>query len=464
MTYKEYDNVFIDESGTSCIPIASLMSKNIKWFGLQHETGSDRNLVQNATGEIVEITNFIADPVWYVYSIGVGDYIYGVEVDDGYNVSVFEYFIPEETKTSVLTWMYDDIFRLDFIYLSYLEPHKILAAVNGSEYDYDIVNLVDFTNNTCTLELEIENFGYCEFLYADTINGHIKAFVIDYDGIGWSIYYKDFTTNGSWNYSYFSVPETDWQYEDFSICDNRYICAGNYIDATNDRYCAQLQIICFDMQTDTWQKSNIVNAYSFSDNPNGWQVYWDESFYYGAPYCNWMTAHISNGKLYFANHGYGWGDYNEPPPYNHGVTYGLYFRFFGEYDPTSNTLSCIQTNGWTAWDTYTMGTRFVYCASTKDVACFVIESDDGLYSIDMGYIGTSYGRYYGFSLLDNEYVQYVVAEDSRIEARDPAGNLVRYWDLGATYDWVGIMVVGNGIIVEADTDSGDYVIHQLLLK
>jgi hypothetical protein len=466
MTYKEYDNIFLETGQMGCKINIDLMSKNIKWFYGQHETGSNRNFTEIATGEVVEITNFVTDPIYYVYSIGVGDYIYGVETNSAGDLYVFEYSISTGVKTSIFAWAYDDVFRLDFFFLSYLEPHKVLNAVSYTEFPYDVVNLIDFTNQTSSIELECSNLLFIDCLYADIIDGHLKGFAFGFSGVtgGWGVYHKDFTIGGGWSFSEFYPSSFDlgFQYEDWTLCNNRYMCVGNYIGAhsPDGNPPCRLEIACFDMENSIWQISNTVNAYFF-DDPDAWQVCWDESFFYGSPYSNLLTSDMTTGNLLFANHGYGWGSYNEPPPYNHGITWGLYFQFFGEYNPETNTLTCIQTNGWNAWDTSVMGSRSIYTASTPEHAYFVVEYQDSLLDSSMTNIGISYHTYDSFPLQDEGNIQFVETDFSIIEARGLNGAVLMAWDLGITYDWLGIMLVGNGIIVEGDIDG---VIYQLLLK
>lgn len=487
MTYKEYDNIFLETGAMPCkIPI-DLMTKNLRMVGWRGwgnqyipETGEPRDFIMNlAIGEVTEIGS--AHPwgalLWDEYVIGVGDYIYSTEEDGDGNIWIFEYCIPTQEKKSIFVWDWDNIAEPDIIFISYLELHKILVATsnaNTAPSGYDMVYLLDFTQMTATLEIEATGLDVITVLYTQTINGSLMGFMggLDENYEYFVMYCKNITNDGEWLSTTFPTGELDtnpraYWYENWQVCNNRYLCTTIFIDATETPPLpCRLQIICYNMETQAWQASNIADAYDFYPEPYYDWTYWVEPYYTSGTWGNIMATDMTDGKLYIAHNG--WNDWTSEPYGNPTHRkYTNYFQFFGVYDPTTNLLSVISSPGWTTYNTSGTGsTKTLTCVyTTPQHAYFGFFDNNILYGTDMSILSTHTPDWWGTTtIMDNNSIFYESLADERtIQATDINGNILRTWDLGEDFYWTKINTVGNGIVVQIDQNNIEYIRRQFLL-
>lgn len=472
MTYKEYDNTFIPQSFSPCGFRIDLMTRNLRnreWnIPDQYEIGTRRDFVNNATETVEEIGEaWIADPFWYAYTIGVEDYIFGVEQDEEGNVYLYEWNIPNKTKKTVFVYDINYVNRADFLLISYLEPHRVLTVACG--IGPDKIYLVDFLQETATLELEeiqeTNGTDYISSLYVTTINGDIMAFAgsiygwVGWDGC-WGVYYKNFTTNSDWTLSLSAIQHEDaWVYEEWGVVDEKYLCTTSYWDAElGENSPCKVQIICFNMETLSWQYSNTLNAFNFYPTAGYQYVVWMEPYYTTSISGNILNQDVTEKKLYFTN--ISWSDWISTPP---GRTYELQMQFFGVYDPITNIFSTIYTNGWVEWNTTILGGVRTGIYTTPEHVYFLTNSSI-FRNRDMSIITNTFPTwYYSDPTLDKDIVVYKTDNERYIYAVDIEGNILKTWDIGEAFDILDIRIVGNGLVVEGYLNSDDSI-RQFLLK
>jgi hypothetical protein len=461
------DGIVDIELSGGAAPMLDLKTRNISVWTDQYEVGEARDFISSAVGEVVQLAD--SQPfywLYYVYSIGVNDYIYFTTQDDD-NVYINEYQISTQITKSIILWSYGDGGSfLDWALFSYIEPHKILASpCNYLDMDpYSQVFILDFEAMTRTSSLATNDIDEIEAMYVDEVNGHTMLCVIGWldIGYGWGAYVKDYTADGDWEFSSVEFTHDEWinseqKQGDWSVVNHRYICGYTGYDAhfSDGIPPAQLQVVCLDIYTNTWQKSEKVSVYQFTDS-HAYQVYFNN--FSG-------QQDITNEKLYIQASGYGWGDYNDPPP---GITYGDLFVNWFEYEPSTNTLLSIYQDHWDAFDTATMGTWATTVFSTDEHAYFGYYYDEKLYlANDLSEAGVvDVSKRYGLSLMDNDKVLYRYAAGSGgtvVQMIDSSGNILKSWDLSTYGAYAYLRCAGHGILVEMDDAGFDNCVVLLLI-
>jgi|WetSurSiteA1Bulk_404760.scaffolds.fasta_scaffold00043_25 hypothetical protein len=235
MTFEEYANVFLEESGTPCMVLETetMIVRNMEWIISNQSTTyqhPDANYIINPTGITgnAKLMHSFTSPNAY-YQVGTqvryGDYIYfrarNLASANPYAWYIIEYCISTENKI---------IFEVpDMGWYSYtigqsahfcpIAPRTLLLyePYDGYGTNSDYIRKIFFYGDSAmmTTELEIQTIPgvlsrYINFF--DVIKGsdnHIYAIVwcteydIPYPDIdprrhAWYVAYKDFTTNGDW--------------------------------------------------------------------------------------------------------------------------------------------------------------------------------------------------------------------------------------------------------------------------
>jgi hypothetical protein len=443
MTYKEYDNIFLETSGTSCpAPPIGLMMRNMKRYNYQYEVGESRDFISMSTG-VVELLS--DQPINLFYdipsAIGMGDYIYYSEEEDtNWTVSLIEYQISTGIKKSIV--VFDNNIILESIYtfkMSYIEPHKLFICLYLVD-DQSLTYIVDFTAMTCTPEREFVELWWTTNIYVTEISGKTWLFVFGNGDDTFIEYHKNYTDNSVWgttSYAPADIGQADIS-EECVIVGNEYVCFPMTFD--QNRYSpwtpnCRLQWVAFDMVTLSWRVSNLVYAPGWGE-PSRWLAC-------SAPYA---TADMTSNILY--GHLCGLDDW-------YGGVYPYSFIMWYEYNPGTNVLTTIRNDGYVNRSA-SLGSGMYSTdayAYLGDFAADTLHSVPGLTVVSNVVID-----YDGFTILDGDGVIYKNPPESGTTFQAIAfdGTVLQEWILPNEFLFLWVIAAGNGIVAMgyyADNDN-----------
>jgi hypothetical protein len=307
MTYKEYDNVFLDESGTSCQSICYLRNG----YGRGVEQGfPPRNIAPVAgyttiyTGGATDIVAFVANNN-YIYFYGYReDEMYAIEynIDTTETIEIFVAVGYASGEGSI----------------AFIEDRKVLI-ISDNDYDYTGIFIVDFETGICTLETSLD-YPFC--CRAVVVEERIWLYAMGFGVDGMDITYKNYTDNGSWNTLFISVSST----AGYCGFHHPFTVGSDYIVFFEDSW----------SEDPNYYSRTRAHTIQLSDNTVIESAWIGRDIHNRIAYTVSIAVSESIGKCYAVCSGY--RAYSFPPYYS--------FEYWVEYDPYTNTIGIINYIDW----------------------------------------------------------------------------------------------------------------------
>jgi len=407
--------------------LIDLKTRNHARDGNPIEWGSDRGSVANLTEEVVEIASFNDDYLWSIYSVGMGDYLYYIEVDST-DFYATQYNVTDNTKVSVSIGSVD--IGTNTFSISYIEDHKVLVAYCELEDQPDLF-IVDFEEETCTAERTFSG-GEIDQTYSYESGGvvYLYAFGNNIDWNGWTVEVKNYTTNSAWSASTYTVSDgLTYEYYQYVFQPiGGYICFF-MIHHEYDVIVSKLVVVSCSLGG-TWQTSNEVDLYLEGSNINQFTG-------------TLVTGYdVSRGKLTCATVAF--RDQREYTLYD-DVT-----LMTCEYDGSSNALTNLGRVTYTLID---------LASDSWSVDIFSRPNKNYSYNAHMEYmseipdLGTfstgqlTKSQHYYSTMMDVDGVVFYWDNGSNVIAKDKDGTTIKTWEIPGSIGYIYFGALGDGLLV-----------------
>jgi hypothetical protein len=314
MTYKEYDNAWLEESGMPCSTTCYLRNGYLTDVETHEFTRTITPIAGTSTLIFEhENTDYIA-----MYSIvAVSNYIYFYY----YNVDGYMYIVEYDKNTDATIELqiahgsaYLSIGGSSGGGVAWIEGRKILC-VSDNDDDWTGVYIVDFATSTVDRVVEMYSPTTTRSI---VIDNHIWLYAFGYGATGWEIYYLDYTLGGDW--TQVLIPFTgnealNYHYPFF--VDNNYLVWFVSRNSTTPPNYPEVQAWAFDLTTYSVQYSDWIGPGQWSNRAITIR----------------SASSSADGKAYATASGQ-WNPFI--PPFN-------YFDCWFEYIPSTNVLSLLYT-------------------------------------------------------------------------------------------------------------------------